>query len=89
MAKYTRSYENGIEKHELTFREKTFDFSMLPSANGRSGDKPCFSYQLSEEFTDLTEDDLEDIGLGMLWFESDDEIYDIMELLEGFEWTDE
>ncbi len=73
MAKLTKSYENGIEKLELTFRGKNFDFSMIPDRYGRTGDKPDFDYQVPTSFQDLVNDDDLTELLGELSYTDDGE----------------
>jgi|GEM_PF-1795237 len=85
MAKYTRSYENNIEKHELVFREQIFDFSMLPAPYGREGDKPGLEHQINESFPELEIETLENIGVDMLWCGDEDEVFEILEELGDYE----
>lgn len=86
MAKYTKSYENGIEKHELEFRENIFDFSMLPSVMGYESDKNGFEYQIPEKYPDITTYMLEGIGVDYLWCEDDrEEIFEILDSLKQYE----
>ena len=81
MAKYTVTYENNTEKHELTFREKVYDFTMKEMGNcSKSSDKECFSYQLEKDGIDL-----EDIDVDMLDCSDEDEIHEILHQLEEIE----
>lgn len=86
MAKYSKIYNNGIEKHEVVFRGKAFDFSMLPSRYGTKSDKANFSDQISQEFLDVSSETLELYGVDELWCESDsEEIFEILEHVSGLE----
>lgn len=86
MAKLIKTYENGIEKIELTFRDKIFDYSMIPNGCGRTGDKPAFDTQIPKEFPELCNDEGVITLLDNLSFEDDEEdILDILEQLEGWE----
>lgn len=85
MSKYSRIYENGVEKHELVFRNETFDISMLPSELGIKGDKACFECQLAERFEDLSEEILEPIFDGILDGLDEEEILDSLAELDNFE----
>lgn len=87
MAKYTREYENGIAKHTLTFRNKTFDFSMIPTESSTKSDKSCFSSQLEKAFPDLDEETLtNDIDVDMLDCSLDeDEVFEILDQLNELE----
>lgn len=86
MAKYSKIYENGIEKHELMFRGTAFDFSMLPDLLGRKSDKCGFSYQITEKYPDVSQEDLKEAGIEDLWWEDDeDEIFEILTELDKLE----
>lgn len=71
MARYSKIYENGIEKHELVFRGTAFDFSMLPALLGTESDKDGFSHQISEKYPDVSQEVLEEAGIEDLWWEDD------------------
>lgn len=82
MAKLVKTYENDIEKLELTFRGAVFDFSMIPDdRGGRTGDKPAFDTQVSRKYPELEEDAID--LLENLTFE--DNSYEILEILEQLE----
>lgn len=86
MAKYTRTYENEIVKHELTFRGETFGFNMVPDGFGRRGDNKCFEYQINEKYPELSVELLEEIGVDMLSHEDDeDAVLHTLNLLEEYE----
>lgn len=86
MAKYKREYENDIVKHTLTFREKEFDFSMIPTEYGTRGDKSVFSKQLTDAFPDLNEEDLENyVDVDMISCEDEEEVFEILQRLENLE----
>lgn len=58
MAKLVKTYEDGIEKFELTFRGKTYEFSMLEDDRyGRKSDKPGFFYQIIEDWPEFKHDE--------------------------------
>lgn len=86
MAKYAKIYENDIEKHELVFRGKTFDFSMLPSKFGTTSDKAAFSEQIAQEYQDISAKELEDFGIDDLWStDEEDEIFEILDAVSVLE----
>lgn len=85
MSKYSRIYENGVEKHELVFRNVTFDYSMLPSELGTKADKACFECQLAQTFKDLSEEVLEPIFDGITCGTDAEEILESLEELDSFE----
>lgn len=86
MAKYIKSYENGIEKHELVFKGNVFAFSMIPSEYGAESDKKTFEEQIHEKHPDISVELLEEIGSGDLWCEDDEnEIFEILNRLEDLE----
>lgn len=80
--------ENGIEKTELTFRDLTFDYSMIPSEDGckATSDKKGFFYQIIDQFTELSTDEdfeetIEELSCGCF----EDEIFEALEKLEKWE----
>ena len=85
MSKLVLSYENGIEKKELSFLGKTFDYSMIPNDSGSKSDKPGFDTQieLEDEIKNLPDEVLE--ALGDISFADNDEILDCLEILDSFE----
>lgn len=84
MAKFVKSYENGIEKYELTFRGEVYDFSMIPCDFGAKGDKPGFDVQVSKKYLELAdEEDLLEL-LDQLSYD-DFDILDTLEQLECWE----
>ena len=88
MPKLTKTYENGIEKIELVFKGETFDFSMLPVAYGRKGDKPGFAEQVKQKFPEVADDDqLLDLIDRLSWESDEHEVLDILEQIE--EWEEE
>lgn len=86
MAKYSKIYNNGIEKHEVVFRGKVFDFSMLPTRGGTKSNKANFSSQISQEFPDILSEKLKLSGVDELWCETDTEtIFEILEYVSSLE----
>ena len=86
MAKLKVEYANHISKYTLTFRNKEFDFSMIPDETGSTGDKPCFSVQINKEFPDMTEDILNnEIEIDMIDCSDGEEVFEILERLEDYE----
>lgn len=86
MAKYKRTYENRIVKHELFFRGEVFGYKMLPDYLGRISDKKGIEYQISDKHPDITLDLLEQMGVDMLTCEEDDDmILDTLENLSEYE----
>lgn len=84
MAKFTRTFENGTVKNELTFNGKTYDYTMSNYVNGiRKSDKKCFSSQIDE--VENIDWENEDIDVDMLDCENDDEITEILEKLDELE----
>lgn len=71
MAKLIKSYENGIEKLELTFNGDTYEYSMLPTRYGRKGDKPTFDRQVADKHPELADNDRLMDALDSLSFEDD------------------
>ena len=58
MAKLVLTYEDQIEKRELTFRGQVFDFSMIPEGCGiKRGDKKGLDTQVEKAFPELANDD--------------------------------
>ena len=81
MAKYSVTYENNTEKHELTFRGKTYDFTMKEIDDSAKGaDKKCFSYQLEDDGIDL-----KDIDVDILDCNDDYGIHEILNQLSEIE----
>lgn len=86
MAKLVKTYENGIEKTELTFRGETYDFSMLPCEHGRRSDKHGFDKQVTNKYPELKEEDeLIDILDDLSWQYDEDDIFEALEALEEWE----
>lgn len=85
MAKYSRIYEKGIEKHELIFRGNVFDFSMIPCEGGTMSDKISFEYQIHEKYPDVSIDELSEAGAGDIFSSDESEIFEILEDLEKLE----
>lgn len=85
MSKYSITYENGITKHELVFRSKTFDYRMLPCDLGMKGDKPCFTDQLSNIFDDLDKEQLDEIMDAIENGTDEDEIFESLKELDALE----
>lgn len=84
MARYSKIYENGIEKHELVFRGTSFAFSMVPTKYGTHSDKAGFDEQIHEKFPNISMKRLEEIGVDDLWIENDeDDIFEILNKLEA------
>lgn len=84
MSRYSKIYENGIEKHELVFRGEIFDYSMLPCDCGTKSDKAGFECQLAENFDDLSEETLETIVDGLVYGLDEDEILESLAELNSF-----
>lgn len=84
MAKLIKSYENGVEKFELTFCGKTYDYSMLPTTCGRKGDKPAFDTQVEREMADVPEPVLELLD-AISWEDSGSDLLGIMKKLDRYE----
>ena len=81
MAKYSVTYENNTEKHELTFRGKTYGFTMKEIDDfAKKADNKCFSYQLEYDGIDL-----KDIDVDMLDCSDDYEIHEILNELSKIE----
>lgn len=57
MAKLVKTFENNIERVELTFRGKTYSFSMMPAPRGRKSNRPGFDTQVSVVHPELADDD--------------------------------
>jgi hypothetical protein len=89
MAKLTKTYENRIEKIELEFMGEKYDYSMIEDDDGRTGDKPFFDVQLKNKHPEFEgEDDLME-ALDRILFESyEDDIFEILEQLEEWEYDD-
>lgn len=86
MAKIVKTYENGIEKTELTFRNETYDFSMLPCEDGRKSDKQVFDEQVTNKYPELKEEEELIELLDNLSFCNDEEdIFEALEALESWE----
>lgn len=85
MAKYSRIYGDGIEKHELIFRGTVFDFSMIPCDGGARSDKVSFEYQIHEKYPDVSIDELSEAGAGDIFCSNELEIFEILEDLEKLE----
>ncbi len=84
MAKLVKTYENDIEKIELTFRGEVFDYSMIPNDCGRESDKPAFDTQIRRKYPELADELI--FLLDNLSFEDDgDDILDILDQLGGWE----
>lgn len=81
MAKYSVTYENNTERHELTFGGKIYDFTMKEMDDcSKCSDKECFSYQLEKDGIDL-----EDIDIDMLDCSDEGEIHEILNQLSEIE----
>jgi hypothetical protein len=88
MAKFKQEYENGVQINTLVFRGIEFSFTMAERADGLvSSDKPCFSAQIEEAFSDMTSEILNDeIDVDMIDSSThEDEVFEILELLEEYE----
>lgn len=84
MAKYSKTYENGNIKNELTFRDIVYDFTMISQEDGSmKADKKCFSAQLKE----ISGIDLDNTGIDidMIDCGDDDEILEILNWLDMIE----
>ena len=71
MAKLIKTYENGIEKFELTFLGETYDYSMIPNDYGATGDKPTFDTQIAKRHPELKEKKILMERLDSISFEDD------------------
>lgn len=77
MAEYSITYKgNGVENHELKYRESVFSYSMIPDELGKTSDDVAFGKQVSEVFNNESEDTI-DI-LNDLSFADEDEIEEIL-----------
>jgi len=84
MAEYRLTFTaDGVTKHELDYKGKTFDFSMIPDETGKTSDKRVFDAQVSEVFPNEDEEVL--LALEELGFADEDEIEDILSLLTEYE----
>ncbi|HMM20605.1 MAG TPA: hypothetical protein PKA10_07680 [Selenomonadales bacterium] len=87
MAKLVKTFENNIERVELTFRDKTCWFSMLPTPFGWKGNRPGFDIQVGMIHPELADDD--DLMELLDNLSSEDSGNEILELLESLaDWED-
>lgn len=86
MAKLVKTYENDIEKTELTFRGETYDFSMIPTSYGSKGDKPTFEIQVAKKHPEYAnDDDLIEVLAEISLDSGEDDIFRSLECLEYLE----
>lgn len=87
MSKYAISYENHTIKHELTFRNEKFDYTMAqnPETGFWTSDKKVFEHQLTERFDDLTVEQLEPIIDCVTDRFDDDEVFEGLKELNALE----
>lgn len=83
MAKFTKTFENGIEKFELTFKGETYDFSMIPTDYGSKANKPGFDNQVAKNHPELS--DNEELMEILNTLNYDDEVLEFLERLEEWE----
>ncbi len=88
MAKMVMTFENGIVKRELTFQDKTYDFSMIPDETGSHRDKCGFDVQVLGNNYDSDYEELGDI-LDFLSSSDEDETLEALKHLEEFEEGDQ
>ena len=87
MAKMVLTYENQIEKRELTFRGQVFDFSMIPEGCGiKRGDKKGIDTQVKKAFPEIANDDeLLEIVDQLNHEDNGGDICDLLDELEAWE----
>jgi hypothetical protein len=81
MAKLVMTFEDGIVKRELTFRDKTYDFSMIPDETGSHADKYGFDVQVLGNSPDSDHEELGEI-LDFLSSSDEDDTLGLLEQLE-------
>ena len=84
MAKYIQTFENGNIKHELTFRGKTYDYTMEKTEYGRCADKVDFTTQLENDGFVLTDENGEELCIDAVCDDEYEAFY-ILELLDNIE----
>lgn len=88
MSKLVKTYENRVEKIELTFRGEVFSYSMIEDEDGggRTSDKKCLSIQIADRFPEFENDEgFESIIDELECSLSDDDLFDALEELEMLE----
>jgi len=95
MAKLIKTFENGIEKTELTFLAKTFTLTMMPTKHGSKSVEKCLAVQVSlyldKYYTYLDEESEEfqkvaDV-LDLIDCEDNDDILEDLKILDEYERT--
>ena len=87
MAKYRITYEDGVEKKELWFKDGYFEYSMIPNGNCLKSNKPGFDTQYEKMHPELEEDDPILELLKDITNESNDILY-ILEQIDEMECED-
>lgn len=85
MAKYVKTMENGNIKHELTFRGKTYDYTMEKTSYGHCANKKDFTDQLENDGFILTTYNGEQLDIDSITYDTDCAVFEILEMLEEME----
>lgn len=85
MAKFTKTFENGIIENRLTFRGKDFTLTMVPTNFGSKSKEKTLETQVKNAFPD--DSAIEEIAAlaDKLWCSGEDDIQEILEELEELE----
>lgn len=84
MAKYAVIYTpDGKVKHELTYKNECFSYTMLPNEFGKTGDNKAFEFQVKEKFPNESEEVLDNIAF--LDIADEDEIQECLLTLSNNE----
>lgn len=83
MAKLFIEYEEGVTKRTLIFRDKVYDFSMIPTEYGSKADKKSFEIQVENEcyFDDKMYEALESLSI----YSNEEDILEALEILDNYE----
>lgn len=87
MAKFARTWENGVDTSVLTFRGREFTLTMEPTDFGATSKEKCFDEQIKEAFEDGEEivSILERLQLGLFNIGDEFDTFETLGMLTEFE----